>query len=107
MKISSFDNNMPSNKLKVYFKNNIKLFLKIEKLFIIKSDVFHQIDIYNEDFSKFTQSNDNSIIESMIVKELHHKNIIDLSYGEFHFIASPFLMIKFIVGVIMIWTIKL
>jgi alpha-tubulin suppressor-like RCC1 family protein len=90
MKISSFYNNMLSNKLKVYFENNIKLFLKTEKLFIInKSDVFPQLDIYNDNFSKFIESNDNSIIESMIVKELRHKNIIDLSFDQFDYIAAP------------------
>jgi alpha-tubulin suppressor-like RCC1 family protein len=75
---------------KVYFKNNIiKLFLKTEeKLFIInKSDVFHEIDIYNENLSKFIESYDNSIIKLMIVKELRHKNFIDLSYGQFDYIA--------------------
>ncbi len=56
---------MLSNKLKVYFENNVKLFLKPnEKLFIInKSDIFYEIDIYNENISKYIVSNDNSIIK--------------------------------------------
>jgi alpha-tubulin suppressor-like RCC1 family protein len=89
MQNSSSDNNILSNKLKDYFENNIKLWLKSEnKIFIInKSDVFYQIDIYNQIISKFIESNDKSIIESMIVKELCNKNIIDLSYGLHHYIA--------------------
>jgi hypothetical protein len=88
MQNSSFDNNVVSNKLKDYFKNKIKLSLKSrEKIFIInKSDVFYEIDIY-ENISKFFESNENSIIESMIVKQLCYKNIIDLSYGLYHYIA--------------------
>jgi hypothetical protein len=59
-----------------------------DKIFIInKSDVFYQIDIYNENISKFIENNENSIIESMIVKDLCNKNIIDLSYGLHHYIA--------------------
>jgi alpha-tubulin suppressor-like RCC1 family protein len=75
--------------LRDYFKNNIKLCLKSrEKVFIInKNDVFYEIDIYNENISQFFESNDNSIIESMIVKELCFKKIVDLSYGLYHYIA--------------------
>jgi RCC1 and BTB domain-containing protein len=89
MQNSSSDNNILSNKLRDYFENNIKLWLKSkDKVFTInKSDVFYEIDIYYENISKFTESNDNSIIDKMIVKELCNKNIIDLSYGESHYIA--------------------
>jgi alpha-tubulin suppressor-like RCC1 family protein len=89
MQNSSHENNMLSNKLKHYFNNDFKLWLKSsDKIFIInKSDVFYQIDIYNENISKFIESNQNSIIESMIAKDLCNKNIIDLSYGLWHYIA--------------------
>jgi tRNA A-37 threonylcarbamoyl transferase component Bud32 len=88
MQNSSPENNMLSNKLKHYFNNDIKLWSKSkDKIFIInKSDVFYQIDIYNENISKFI-GNQNSIIESMIAKDLCKKNIIDLSYGLCHYIA--------------------
>jgi hypothetical protein len=49
--------------------------------------VFYEIDIYNENNSRFFESNDNSIIESMIIKELCYKKIINLSYGLYHYIA--------------------
>jgi alpha-tubulin suppressor-like RCC1 family protein len=89
MQNSNPENNMISNKLRDYFNNNIKLWSKSnDKIFIInKSDVFYQIDIYNENISKFILSNQNSIIESMIAKDLCNKNIIDLSYGLYHYIA--------------------
>jgi alpha-tubulin suppressor-like RCC1 family protein/tRNA A-37 threonylcarbamoyl transferase component Bud32 len=89
MQNSSHENNMLSNILKDYFNNDIKLWLKSkDKIFIInKSDVFYQIDIYNENISKLIVSNENSIIESTIAKDLCNKNIIDLSYGLCHYIA--------------------
>jgi alpha-tubulin suppressor-like RCC1 family protein len=89
MQNSSLENNMLSNKLKHYFNNKIKLWSKSDdKIFIIsKSDIFYQIDIYNENISEFIVSNENSIIESMIVKDLCNKNIIDLRYGLHHYIA--------------------
>jgi alpha-tubulin suppressor-like RCC1 family protein len=88
-KSSSPENNMLSNKLKHYFNNDIKLWSKSkDKIFTInKSDVFYQIDIFNENISKFIENNEKSIIESMIVEDLCNKNIIDLSYGVHHYIA--------------------
>jgi hypothetical protein len=55
MQNSSFDNNILSNKLNVYFNNNIKVCLKVREMsFIInKSDVFYEIDFYNENIKKF------------------------------------------------------
>ncbi len=77
--------------MKNYFENNIILCQKSkDKIFIInKSDVFYEIpvDIYKENISKYIETNDNSILETMIVKELCNKNIIDLSYGRNHYIA--------------------
>jgi alpha-tubulin suppressor-like RCC1 family protein len=83
---------MLSNKLKYYFENKIKIWLKCkEKIFILnKSEYFYEIDIYDKQISKFIETNDNSIIESMIVKELCNKNIIDLSYGFSHYIARTY-----------------
>jgi alpha-tubulin suppressor-like RCC1 family protein/tRNA A-37 threonylcarbamoyl transferase component Bud32 len=89
MKDSRHENKMLSKKLKHYFNNKIKLWSKSnDKIFIInKSDVFYQIDIYNENISKFIVSNQNSTIKSMVVKELRNKNVIELSYGLHHYIA--------------------
>ncbi len=76
-------------KVKDYFEDNIKLSLKTEeKLFIItKSDIFYEIDIYHENIYIFIESNDNSIIESMIFKELCSRRVIDLKYGSDKYIA--------------------
>jgi hypothetical protein len=82
----SFNNNTLSNKLKEHFKDNIKISLKtVDKVFIITSkDVFYEIDLYGEDFSSFVSNNDISIIETMIVKELCNKQIIELTSGLKH-----------------------
>jgi hypothetical protein len=48
---------------------------------------FYEIDIYDVNIPLFVYENINSIIESMIVKELCYKNIIDLNYGQNYFIA--------------------
>jgi alpha-tubulin suppressor-like RCC1 family protein len=84
-KNQTFDNKSIYKKLKHYFENNVKLSLKTkENLFIItKSDIFYEIDIYDEKIL----SNDNSIIESMSVEELCKKKVIDLKYGLYHYIA--------------------
>ncbi len=91
-KFSTITVTMLSNKLKYYFENKIKIWLKCkEKIFILnKSEYFYEIDIYDKQISKFIETNDNSIIESMIVKELCNKNIIDLSYGFSHYIARTY-----------------
>jgi alpha-tubulin suppressor-like RCC1 family protein len=75
--------------LRNHFENNIKislltktLFGSIYKVFIItKSDIFYEINIKDESIPSFILSNDNSILDKFIVKELCHKNIIDFSYG--------------------------
>jgi RCC1 and BTB domain-containing protein len=79
MQNTSPENNMLSNKLKDYFNNDIKLWSKSkDKIFIInKGDVFYEIDIYNENISKFIVSNQNSIIESMIDKDHYIARTID------------------------------
>jgi alpha-tubulin suppressor-like RCC1 family protein len=83
------NNNAFSNKLKVYFKDNIKLTLKTpKKLFIItKDDIFYEIFIYEQKIPSYVLSGDQSILDSMIVKELCYKRIIDLNYGSRYYIA--------------------
>jgi hypothetical protein len=85
---SNSENRMLSIKLRECFKNKIKFSLKTEdKVFIItKDDIFYEIDIFNENLINGSH-NDSSIIEKMIVKELCHKQIIDLTCGWFHYIA--------------------
>ncbi len=84
-----FDYKILFNKLNNYFFNNVKLSLKTpNKIFIItKTDVFYEINIYDESFQSFILCDDDSFIESMIVKQLSGKNIIDMSYGFCHYIA--------------------
>jgi alpha-tubulin suppressor-like RCC1 family protein len=58
------------------------------QLFVItEADLFYEINIYDENFPSFVLCDNNSIIESMIVKKLSGKNIINLSYGFCHFFA--------------------
>jgi hypothetical protein len=80
---SNINNYELSNKLKYYFENNIKLSLKDHNnlLLLTKSDIFYIIDIKSEIIPPFILNNDYAILKEMIVKELCHKNIIDLSYG--------------------------
>jgi alpha-tubulin suppressor-like RCC1 family protein len=54
---------------------------------ITEADLFYEINIYDENFPSFVLCDDNSIIESMIVKQLSGKSIINLSYGFCHFFA--------------------
>jgi len=72
-----------SNKLKYYLKNNIKLSLNREdQIFIVtKNDIFYKINIFELYNDLFLESDDNSIIEKMKVKELYFRKIIDLTYG--------------------------
>ncbi len=60
-----FDNNVLSNKLKIYFKDNIKFSLKTkENIFIVtKNDTFYKISINLINSDSFLESNDYSIIE--------------------------------------------
>jgi hypothetical protein len=105
---SSFNNNnVLSNKIKDYFMNNINLFLfDGNKIFIItKNDIFYKINIWDEIIPKFILSNDNSILDEMIVKELCHKNIIDLCFSlgfESYYYFARNIEKKSIVGVVMI-----
>jgi hypothetical protein len=68
------------NKLNDYFKNNIRISLIFEEILIIitKEDLFYCIDINNENIPSFIINNDNSVIESMIIKDLCYKHINDL-----------------------------
>jgi hypothetical protein len=80
---SNINNYELSNKLKYHFENDIKLSLKDDNnlLLLTKSDIFYIIDINSEIIPLFILNNDSTILKEMIVKELCHKNIIDLSYG--------------------------
>jgi hypothetical protein len=71
-----FENNVLYNKLKHYFKDNIKLSLKTEDKIIIvtKDDNFYKIN------SELILESDYSVIEKMIVKEFCSRKIIDLTY---------------------------
>jgi hypothetical protein len=78
------------NKLNKYFGDNIRMSLKTpNKIFIIttKEDDFYEINIYDENIPSFVLCDNNQIIESMNVKYLSKKNIIDLSYGFCHYFA--------------------
>jgi hypothetical protein len=85
-----FANNMLSNKLKHYFKDNVKLSLKTEDMIYIvsKNDIFYRINInINPNSSDlFLESDDYSMIKMMKVKELCFRKIIDLTCGKLHFI---------------------
>jgi hypothetical protein len=69
------------NKLNNYFKDNIKLSFKMRRNLIIitEEDLFYCIDIYNENIPSFIINNDNSVIESMVIKDLCFKQIIDIN----------------------------
>jgi hypothetical protein len=69
------------NKLNNYFKDNIKLSTKYFEYLIIvtKEDLFYCINIANENIPSFIVNNDNSVIESMIIKNSCYKQINDLS----------------------------
>jgi hypothetical protein len=57
-----------SNKLKYYFKGNIKLSLKTKHKIIIvtKNDIFYKRNIYEIISDLFLESNDYSVIEKMV-----------------------------------------
>jgi serine/threonine protein kinase len=69
------------NKLNDYFKDNIRISLIYWNRLIIvtKEDLFYCIDINNENIPSFIINNDNSVIQSMIIKNLCQKQINDLS----------------------------
>jgi hypothetical protein len=83
------ESNILFSKLKKYFSDRISLSLKVhKKLFIVtKNDQFYDIDISDSKIASFVLKNDDSIIESFIVKNLCYKKIIDLNYGLNYFIA--------------------
>jgi alpha-tubulin suppressor-like RCC1 family protein len=68
------------NKLNDYFNDNIRISLIDEEILVIitKEDLFYCIDINDENISSFIIKNDNSVIESMIIKDLCYKQINDL-----------------------------
>jgi serine/threonine protein kinase len=68
------------NKLNDYFKDKIRISLIDREILIIitKEDLFYCIDIQNENIPSFIINNGNSVIESMIIKDLCYKQINDL-----------------------------
>jgi hypothetical protein len=71
------------NKLNDYFKHNIRMSLVFRQILIIitKRDLFYCIDIKNENIPSFIisdESDENSVIESMIIEDLCHKQIDDI-----------------------------
>jgi hypothetical protein len=74
------------NKLNDYFKHNIRISLIYARILIIvtKEDLFYCIDFENENISSFIINNDNSVIESMIIKDLCYKQINDLNTCYFY-----------------------
>jgi len=77
------------NKLNDYFKHNIRMSLEFRKTLIIitKEDLFYCININNENIQSFIINNDNSVIESMIIKDLCFKQINDLNIFYKYFFA--------------------
>jgi hypothetical protein len=82
-------NYMVCNRLIDYFKDDIELSLIIEdKIFILtKKDIFYGINIYDDKIKSYFKNNESSMLESMEVKELCKKNIVDLTHGYNHYIA--------------------
>ncbi len=80
----NFVDNVFFSKLNDYFgENNIKWSLKTKtRIFVVtKSDLFYEIDIFDDKIPSFVLDNDNSVIELMIVNELCNKGIVDITYG--------------------------
>jgi hypothetical protein len=73
------------NKLNEYLKNNIKISLINREMLIITKDFFIAfINAENKNIPSFNINNDNSVIESMIIKDLCYKQINDLyTYYEY------------------------
>jgi hypothetical protein len=83
------------NKLNHYFKDNIKMSLKcgISLIIITKEDLFYCIHINNENIPSFIINNDNSVIESMIIKNLCQKQINDIKINyssEYYFARNEY-----------------
>jgi hypothetical protein len=72
------------NKLNDYFKDNIRISLIFKQIFkenliiITKEDLFYCIDINDENILSLIINDNNSVIESMIIKDLCYKQINDL-----------------------------
>ncbi len=78
-----------SKKLIDYFKDNIKLTYVIDLAFMIlrKDDKVFQFNTLNGVDSLFVSSDNNSVIESVILKELCDKEIVDFMSGFKHLMA--------------------
>jgi alpha-tubulin suppressor-like RCC1 family protein len=85
------NNRRLSNKLIEYFGQNIKLTFIYESVFerkvliVTKEDKVYKFDTHMS--ALLALGNDNSIIETAIVEELCHKDIVDFAIGWSHVIA--------------------
>jgi hypothetical protein len=66
-------------------------------IIVIKEDVFYHIDFENENIPAFIINDDNSVIESMIIKDLCCKQIDDIKINFGLNIVSRVMNITFIV----------
>jgi hypothetical protein len=84
-------NKLLFNKLNDYFKDNIRISLIYREILIIitKQDLFYCIDIENENIPSIIINDDNSGIDSMVIKDLCYKQINDikLNYSSDYFFA--------------------
>jgi serine/threonine protein kinase len=81
METEFIDKKVLFNKLNDYLKDNIGIsFLTWGRILIIitKEDLFYCIDIWDENIASFILNDDNSVIQSMIVKGLCYKRINDI-----------------------------
>jgi hypothetical protein len=62
---------------KHFFKVLSQSLMNYETVFIITKDLFYCIEIENENIPSFIVNNNNSVIETMIIKDLCYKPIID------------------------------
>jgi hypothetical protein len=70
------DNIRLSSKKSDKLRDNNNIFV------VTKNDLFCIIDNNNENISSFIINNDNSVMDSMIVKELCHKGINDFNHSD-------------------------
>ncbi len=76
------------NKLNNYFKDNIRISLislwKVTLIIITKEDLFYCIHTNNENIPSFIINDDNSVIQSMIIKDLCYKQINDIKINHWY-----------------------
>jgi alpha-tubulin suppressor-like RCC1 family protein len=77
-----------SNKLKEYFSDKLKLVFVTNNdvIIVTKDDKVYEIKRYGKN-SLIAFSDNNSRIESLIVKELCFKKVVDFANGDMHYVA--------------------